>query len=110
MSVKIVFVSKVCQARKGRGRVWIEGERLRARGWKPKQAFVTSGSRGFLTLEKAPPARAVEGQKVRHVAGTAERPVIDIVGATVADSLGRPGTQLVVQVTEKQIVVESKAR
>lgn len=76
-------VSKVGENR-GRTRVWLEGSRLLASGFNHKTAYSVTYHAGRVDLSTT---EAAEG--VRYVAGSPERPVIDLCAAKVGAALGK---------------------
>lgn len=104
----VTVTRKVGSARRPTAaRFWLEGKTLITAGWKPGQPFAVEAVAGNLILRKGK-AAAREGARVRHVAGTAERPVIDVTGELVRDTLGAPGSALSVTI-ERDTITASRA-
>ena len=76
------FLSKLSTARGAeRSRVWLEGKRLEAHGFRHGATYSGLWARGVLILTVDP-----EGN--RRVAGTPTRPIIDITGEAVRVAFG----------------------
>lgn len=67
---------------RGNSRVWLEGSKLLAAGILPGMEYVKSFNIGLnlLTLDFAP----MGGAKTNRVAGTADRPILDICSKAVS--------------------------
>ena len=72
---------------RGKARVWLERGVLRAAGLAHGVAYDVTPSGNTLIITANP-------QGARHVAGTPERPIIDINGARILAGLGSPGAAL----------------
>lgn len=85
-------VNKVGTARKvERSRIWLEGKRLLAAGFKPGDAIVAvwSEKKSRLVIEKINDGVVAYGPDAenRTVSGKGDKPIIDITGARVRDVL-----------------------
>ncbi len=69
---------------RGKPRLWIEGEILNRAGFSHGTEWQLLGATDGLTLQTSE-ALEVVGVRVRRVAGTPARPVIDIAGASLGD-------------------------
>ena len=100
MASEKTFLSKLGSTRAGpRSRIWLEGKRLLDHGF-AHHAFVRrqwSEGKLVLTLGTAAEYAELPREERTTVAGTAARPIIDIVGQQVRDTFGSVGT--CVQVT-----------
>ena len=88
------FTHKLSTARgQERSRIWLERERLTRAGFTKGKTFRKTWSKAGLVLELAKPGADDAARDFGTVAGTAERPVIDIVGQLVRDAFGK-GTHI----------------
>jgi hypothetical protein len=71
---------------KGKPRLWIEGAALEQAGLPHGSAWVLVSHLTGLDIARvdAEPGSTLDGRRVRKIAGTASRPVIDIAGASLA--------------------------
>jgi hypothetical protein len=94
---------KVCAARSDTAaRIWLEGSRLLAHGFTHKAPFTAEFGKKGLTLRAGTLPTA---ERVRHVSGSPERPVIDITGELVRKLFGKPGSELKVRFSSGTIEV-----
>jgi hypothetical protein len=88
-TLSMQVLSKLSTARGNeRSRVWLEGKRLADYGFSHGTGYQARWSSIGLVLEAG---REDEGVRIRYVAGTASRPIIDITGAEVREQLGSVG-------------------
>lgn len=85
------FTSKLGTTRAGpRSRIWLEGQRLIAAGFRPGAQYTAVWTERtlLLLLGDGPLPKRVEVAEVRTVSGKDAKPIIDIVGARVAETFG----------------------
>lgn len=85
------FTTKLGTTRAGeRTRIWLEGKRLTAHGWTPGAHFSRTWNTAarILTLRPVTPAEYAELARDERgtVSGKGDKPIIDIVGARVAET------------------------
>lgn len=92
MTIAQVFTSKLGTTRAGtRSRIWLEGARLKAAGFKAGTRYLAVWTDRTLTLTAGASASGTdENREVRKVSGKDEnaKPIIDIVGQRVIDTFG----------------------
>lgn len=109
------FETKLGKSKAGeRSRIWIEGARLVAAGFKPGDHFFAcwyAGDRkhtGSLTLyrsaKRIPAVPRPTDSEERKVSGKAERPIIDIVGQRVHSYFGKR-TKVIVEFDSSRIYI-----
>jgi hypothetical protein len=99
----VTVTHKLGVARKiERSRVWLEGKRLVAHGFTQGTEYSTFMEGGKLVMVVG--AVSMLGVTVRVVAGTKDRPIIDIVGVQIREAFGK-GTHVSVEYTMGRIVV-----
>ena len=93
MTTPIKFSSKLSTTRAGkRSRIWLQGKRLIAAGFKPgsKYAAIWTAATLQLSLRVEALAKVNAGEaQVRKVSGKGETPIIDIVGEQVVETFGK---------------------
>lgn len=101
----VVALHKLGVARKvARSRIWLEGKRVAAAGFTHGTPYRTWFAHGGLHLSTAV-GLLREGSIVRTVAGTPDRPIIDITGTAVFDAFGSGSDSTHVRVTYAQGVI-----
>lgn len=86
------FITKLGTSKKiEKSRIWIQGKRLQAAGFRPGTVYYASWSGGFLALTLD--ARAGHDE-IRKVTGKGDLPIIDIVGSRVVETFGNFGTHV----------------
>lgn len=85
---KEVFTAKVGKTSSGAARLWIEGQRLAAVGFKPGTLFERQWGKGKLTLKVVGRAEfdKLERDCRGTVSGRGDKPIIDITGARVGET------------------------
>lgn len=102
-----VVTRKLCKARREQAaRVWIEGKALTDAGWKRGDRFSVSamgeGENAAMILDRLVGRSEL---KSHHVAGTADRPIIDVTGENVRQLFGEPGTMLHIKLEPNVITI-----
>ena len=108
-STPVIVIHKLGVARKiERSRVWLEGKRLVAHGFTHGTVYTTSMLNGStLVMSVGTFTGSVENQTTqRTVAGTPDRPIIDIVGVQIREAFGK-GTHVSVEYSMGRIVVSA---
>ena len=100
------FVHKLSTARgQEHSRIWLERERLTRAGFTKGKTFRKTWAGGALTLTLAKPGKDDAARDFGTVAGTDDRPVIDIVGEKVREYFGSKATHISVTYEEGSITV-----
>jgi hypothetical protein len=102
------FNTKLGTTRAGeRTRVWLEGDRLLVAGFTRGATVKRAWGDGRLVLTVITPAAAADLERHERgsVAGTNERPIIDITGARVASTF--KGEQVAVTFSAGRIVISN---
>lgn len=100
------FIHKLSTA-KGEelSRIWLERGRLTNAGFIKGKTFRKTWGKGTLVLDLAKPGKDDRAGDFGTVAGTKERPVIDIVGARVRETFGSMGTHVEATYTDGRITI-----
>ena len=102
---------------KNKARIWIEGAVLSSQGWKKGDEFICQFKDAekeivFAKVSKSTDPNAdneVLGSKVRRIAGTPERPIIDTNTDNITDCLGMDKGDLCEIIIEDNVIVVRKA-
>lgn len=98
------FTSKLGMA-KGveRSRIWLQGARLTAAGFKPGDAIGCTWFKDKITIDRNPEPK---GYEMRKVSGKGDTPIIDITGENVRNTF-KNATHVEVTYTPNRIVIEA---
>jgi hypothetical protein len=98
---------------KGRPRLWIDGQRLLAAGFKPGATYTLHRGQGTLWLDTSPdwaPAHPPVPAETRRVSGRpGGKPIIDILGRTLEAAFDPMPARVRVTFTDGRIVVQPDA-
>ena len=97
----IKFISKKGSNR-GASRVWLEGKRLESYGWVKGTEYTQINTTSAITLTKIGEQWPLD-QRIKKVAGSVGRPVIDLVGKYI-DNAGI-GEHAQITITATTIVI-----
>ena len=106
------FTHKLSTARGNeRSRIWLERDRLNRAGFTHGKAFrkTWNDKAGTLVLEVAKPGADDKASDFGTVAGTKERPVIDITGERVRVVFGSKGTHVDATYGDGRITIKPAA-
>lgn len=107
----MTFQTKLGTTRAGeRSRIWLEGARLTAAGFKPGMQFLKAWGAGSLVLATCTSKQfEAAGRDERGtVSGKDAKPIIDITGAHVRDTFGA-GSHVSVTYAHRTITITTNA-